>query len=47
MKQIEKHQAWLRKGIGLKQYAFEKVEREGPVHYNVKKKAALKHRTRG
>lgn len=31
MEQIEKQQAWLRKGEGLKQYAFKKAEQEGSV----------------
>jgi LAO/AO transport system kinase len=31
MDQIEKHQAYMRKGDGLKQYAFHKAEKEGSV----------------
>ncbi|MCX5829058.1 MAG: methylmalonyl Co-A mutase-associated GTPase MeaB [Deltaproteobacteria bacterium] len=31
MEQIEKHQAWLRKAEGLKQYAFKKAEQESSV----------------
>jgi LAO/AO transport system kinase len=31
MDQIERHQAHMRKGDGLKQYAFQKAEKEGSV----------------